>query len=469
MCVPPPLLRALVPPLVYAKTRQLSHLRHLRHLCQLCQLCQPRLLLLLLLLLSLLLPLPRCSCEEFEKIEYAQDLTKIKYYDSNSHIDKAHLYKYVAKPSLQDLVVTVKIEKNVEPDNILFLPKEKSYLKITGDWSQYPKEKNEVICLAFVLKKDLVKNDKEKCPTNIFSSENVYKVCYKENNYSIRNLFLYLEISQAYLEKLFLSFNIPVVVNTENTVVYFTNNKKKSKDEKPPLDLHICYKSSEENAYYLGKVIFNSYPMKVERNINDYDVIYTKSFLTSNWEYQMVIKGEYITWYNRVVFVRFARDVDDKEKRCPPFWNYAILGAGAINKMKKTDKSSLTKNVVQYFFSSDDDTSSTSYYIPFIKSDDLQTNENYLICLYSDENDFHGMELTNAHFYINTTDSIILIFLIIFVIVFLPLLFSLTYLCVLFKMNALKVKMQKLQLLNRKDEIEDRLKRELNLDQYECI
>ncbi|GAB65679.1 hypothetical protein PCYB_071810, partial [Plasmodium cynomolgi strain B] len=442
MCVPLPLLRAFVPLLVYAKT------------------------LLLLLLLVLVLP-PRvlhCSCEEFEKIEYAQDLTKIKYYDSNSHIDKKHLYKYVAKPSLQDLLVTVKIQKNVGPDNILFFPKGKSYLKITGDWSQYPKEKNETICLAFVLKKDLVKNEKEKCPSNIFSSENVYKVCYKENNYSIRNLFLYLEISQAYLEKLFLSFNIPVIVNTENSVVYFTNNKKKSKDEKPPLDLHICYKSIEENPYYLGKVIFNSYPMKIERNINDYDVIYTKSFLTSKWEYQMIIKGEYITSYNRVIFVRFARDVDDKDKRCPPFWNYAILGAGALKKMKKTDKSNLTKNIVQYFFSSDDDTCTTSYYIPFIKSDDLQTNENYLICLYSDENDFHGMELTNAHFYINTTDSIILIFLIIFVIVFLPLLFSLTYLCVLFKMNALKVKMQKLQLLNRKDEIEDRLKRELNLD-----
>ncbi|ANQ07253.1 Uncharacterized protein PCOAH_00018170 [Plasmodium coatneyi] len=440
------MLRAFVPLLVYAKT-----------------------FLLVLVILGVFFPsVAHCSREEFEKIEYPQKLTKIKYYDSNSHIDKTHLYKYVAKPSLQDLVVTVVIQKNVEPGNMLYFPKGKSYLKITGDWSQYPKEKNETICLAFLLKKDLVKKEKEKCPSNIFSSDNVYKVCYKENNYSIRNLFLYLEISQAYLERLFESFNIPVVVNTENTVVYFTNNNKKSKDEKPPLDLHICYKSTEEKPYYLGKVIFNSYPVNIERNINKYDVIYTKSFLTSNWEYQLVIKGEYITFYNRVIFVRFARDVDDKEKKCPPFWNYAILGAGALKKIKKTDKSNLTKNVVQYFFSSND-AASTTYYIPFIKSDNLQTNENYLICLYSDENDFHGMELTNVHFYINTTDSIILIFLIIFVIVFLPLLFSLTYLCVLFKMNALKVKMQKLQLLNRKDEIEDRLKQELNLDQYECI
>ncbi|CAA9987373.1 conserved Plasmodium protein, unknown function [Plasmodium knowlesi strain H] len=444
MCIPLPLLRALIPLLVYAKT------------------------ILPLVLLVLLLGLPHCSCEEFEKIEYAQALTKIKYYDCNIHIDKTHLYKYVAKPSLQDLVVTVRIQKNVEPDNMLYFPKGKSYLKIAGDWSKYPKEKNETICLTFLLKKDLVKNKKEKCPSNIFSPENVYKVCYKENNYSIRNLFLYLEISQAYLEKLFESFNVPVVVNTENTVVYFTNNKKKSKDEKPPLDLHICYNSMEEKPYYLGKVIFNSYPMNIERNINEYDVIYTKSFLTSNWEYKLIIKGEYITSYNRIIFVKFARNIDDKEKKCPPFWNYAILGAGALEKIKRTDKSNITKNVVQYFFSSDDK-SSTDYYIPFIKSDNLQTNENYLICLYSDENDFHGMELTNVHFYINTTDSIILIFLIIFVIVFLPLLFSLTYLCVLFKMNALKVKMRKLQLLNRKDEIEDRLKRELNLDQYECI
>ncbi|GAW80168.1 hypothetical protein, conserved [Plasmodium gonderi] len=408
-----------------------------------------------------------CLCEEFEKIEYAQDLTKIKYYDSYNHIDKTYLNKYVAKPELQDLVITVKIEKNVKPDNVLFFPKEKTYLKITGDWSEYPKEKNETICLAFVLKKDLIKNEKEKCPSNIFSSKNIYKVCYKENNYSIRNLFLYLELSQPYLEKLFLSFNIPVVVNTENTLVYFTNNKKKSNDEKPLLDLHVCYMSNEENPYYLGKLNFNSYPLNVQRNINDYDVIYTKSFLTSNWEYHMIIKGEYITPYNRVVFIRFPRNVDDKEKKCPPFWNYAILGAGALNKIKKTDKSNLTKNTVQYFFSSDDNL--THYYIPFIKSDDLQTNESYLICLYSDENDFHGMEITNVHFYINTTDSMILIFLIIFVVVFLPLLFSLTYLCVLFKINALKVKMQKLQLLSRKDEIEDRLKKELNLDQYECI
>ncbi|SBS81921.1 conserved Plasmodium protein, unknown function [Plasmodium ovale] len=413
-----------------------------------------------------------CLHDEVEKIEYVQDLTRIKYYDSSNHIDKTYLYKYVAQSSLQDLLITVKIQKNGSDDKVIFFPKKKSFMKITGDWTEYPTEKNELICVAFALKKDLLKGnslkgDMLKCPETIFSSPNVYKVCYKENNYSVRNLFLYMELSQAYLEKLFLTFNIPVVVNTDNYIVYFTNNKKKSKDEKPPLDLHACYMSGEESVYYLGKVIFNSYPTDIERNVNDYDTIYTKSFLTSNWDYNFVMTGEYITAYNRLAFIRYARDFDDKDKKCPPFWNYAILGAGPLNKLKKKDKKNVTKNSVQYFFTNDNST--PNYYIPYIKNDDLQTNENYLICLYSDENDFEGMQIINAHFYINTTDSIILIFLIIFVIIVLPLLFSLTYLCALFKINALKVKMQKLQLLNRKDEIEDRLKKELNLDQYECI
>ncbi|SBT70880.1 conserved Plasmodium protein, unknown function [Plasmodium malariae] len=411
-----------------------------------------------------------CLSEDFEKIEYAQDVTKIKYYDFTKHIDKTYLYKYVGKPILQELTITVKVLKNNGEDKILFFPKKKSFMKISGDWADYPKENDEMVCLAFVYKKDLIKKETLKCPENTFSSGSTYKVCYKENNYSIRNLFLYFELSQSYLEKLFLLFNIPVVVNTDNSVVYYTNNKKKSKDEKPLLDLHVCYKSNEELVSYLGKVIFNSYPIDIERNVNKYDIIYTQSFLTSNWEYNMYIKGEYITSYNRLVFIKIPRDYDDKVKlKCPAFWNYAIMGAGGLNKIKKKDKTNLTQNKVHYFFSNYYDDTSSKYYIPFIKSDDLQTNENYLICLYSDENDFEGMDIVNVHFYINTTDSIILIFLIIFVIVFLPLLFSMTYLCVLFKMNALKIKMHKLQLLNRKDEIEDRLKRELRLDQYECI
>ncbi|CAD51786.1 hypothetical protein PFAG_02345 [Plasmodium falciparum Santa Lucia] len=408
----------------------------------------------------------QCLGEEFEKIKYPQDVTKIKYYDNSHKIDSKYLYKHVAKGMLQDLIVTVQIDKDREVDKILFLPKKKTYMKIIGDWSDYPKEKNNEICLAFVLQKYFKKEKEKKCTKDFFTSGNIYNVCYNDNNYSIKNLYLYIEISQKYLEKLFSSYSIPVIVNTENNIIYFANDKMKSKEEKPILDLHICYKSNYETPTYLGKLIFNSYPININRNKDQFDIIYTKSFLTNNWDYNLSIKGNYITSYNRVVFVRIPRDSPPNKMKCPPFWDYSVLGSGPLHKIKKKNKNNIIQNMVQYSFSNKN---IQNYYIPFLKKDELQTNESYIICLYSDENDFEGMQIINAHFYINTTDSIILIFLIIFIVVFLPLIFSLTYLCVLFKMNILKVKMQKLQLLNRKDEIEDRLKDELNLDQYESI
>ncbi|CRG96651.1 conserved Plasmodium protein, unknown function [Plasmodium gallinaceum] len=406
-----------------------------------------------------------CFNENFEKIKYPQDLTKIKYYESYNKIDKKYLYKHVGKPILQDIIISVKIEENEKEDKILYLPKKKNFLKIKGDWSEYPKDKIKMICIAFIQKNQLLSNEELKCPKDIFDSPTALSECYIENNFSIINLFLYIEISQINIEKLFSLYNIPVVINSDNYSKYFTNDKKKSKEQKPNLDLHLCYKSYNESPLYLGKVIFNAYPLNIQKNMDDYDVIYTKSFLTSNWDYNLFINGDYITIYNRVVFISFPRE-DNKNKKCAPFWDYGILGSGALNKIKKKDKNISSYEYVEYNFSNN---IPNKYYIPFIKNDDLQTNENYLICLYSDENDFEGMELKNIHFYMNTTDSVILIFLIIFVIVFLPLIFSLTYLCVLVKMNILKIKMKKLQLLNRKDEIEEKLKKELNLDQYESI
>ncbi|CXI31252.1 conserved Plasmodium protein, unknown function [Plasmodium berghei] len=403
--------------------------------------------------------------DEFERIEYNQDLTKIKYYDSPKHIDKGYLYKHVGKSLFQDLIVTVKIDKNDLSQDVISLAKKKSYIKIIGDWSKYPKHKYNMICLAFVQRKRTKGNKQQLCTDIDFTSNDSYKVCYKENNYSIKSLFLYFELSQDYFKKLFSSFSIPVIVNIDNTQINYTNNNN-IKDEKPLLDLFVCYKSNDEPICCLGKVIFNSYPKGIGNNINDYNTIYTKSFLTSNWDYSIFIQAEYLTIHNRIAFFKIPHDFNkDKNKKCAPFWNYAILGAGPINKLKREPHSVITKNHIQYFFTNDNKL--INYYIPYIKDSDLQINDNYAICLYSDENDFEGIELVNVHFYINLTDSIIIIFLIIFIIVFIPLIFSLTYLCAILKINNLKVKMQKLKLLNRKDEIEDRLQNELNLNQYE--
>ncbi|SCM20117.1 conserved Plasmodium protein, unknown function [Plasmodium chabaudi adami] len=407
--------------------------------------------------------------DEFERVEYDQGLTKIKYYDSPKHIDKDYLYKHVAKPILQELIVTVQIDKNDPSNDIISLAKKRSYIKIVGDWTEYPKYKNNMICLAFIQKKH-VKDNKEKiCTDADFASKDNYKVCYKENNYSIKSLFLYFELSQGYFKKLFSSYNIPVIVNADNTIVNYTNNNN-AKDEKPVLDLFVCYKSNVEPAYCLGKVIFNSYPKNIENDMNDYNIIYTKSFLTSNWDYSIFIQAEYLTKYNRIAFFRipheFNKNNNNNNNKCAPFWNYTILGSGPTYKLIREPNSVITKSNIQYFFTND--STKPHYYVPYIKDSDLQVNDSYAICLYSDENDFEGIELVNVHFYINFTDSIIIIFLIIFIIVFIPLIFSLTYLCAILKINNLKVKMQKLKLLNRKDEIEDRLQKELNLNQNEC-
>ncbi|VWU50355.1 conserved protein, unknown function [Hepatocystis sp. ex Piliocolobus tephrosceles] len=428
--------------------------------------------------------------DEFVKIFYAQDKTQLRYYTSAHNIDKKYLFKFVAQPIMQELTVTVEVKGNIASNigKVLVLPKKRIFMKIAGDWTEYPKDQYDKICLAFVHKKDLVMNDTITCPDDIFNSHNnVNKFCYKKNEYSINNLFLYIELYPIFFETLFLTYNIPVVVNTEHTILYFTNNVNNGKYEKEILDLHVCYKSNEESVFYLGNVVFNSYFVNIQTQNNTYDVIYTHSFFSSNWDYSIYVKGDYMTTYNRLAFIEKSNDFEsnrvtingtrsnrnnifrnhnngygDLEQICPPFWSYATLGAGALNKLKNdSDGNKIKPSTVQYFFSNEN--TITDYYIPYIQNATVLTNKNYFICLYSDENDYEGMYLSTVHFSVNAKDTLIFIFLFFFIIIFLPLILSLTCLCIIFKIDSLNLNLKKLKLQSRKDEIEDRLKRELDL------
>lgn len=418
--------------------------------------------------------------EECEPISYPQPKTKITYYDSAHKIDKEHLYVHVAKPILQDFVISLEINENAnDEDKKLLLSKKRYFLKVRGNWHEYPLKKLEDICLAFVhvtdddqnnnsynkheKENEMQRNEHNICD-GVFSSVDVYKTCYKENNFAIKNLFLYFEISIIYLKSLTYFYNIPVIINSKNDIIYLTNNYKNAdKKKKVNLNLHICYRSSMEKDIYLGNVAFNAYPLNVEKRFTDYDFIYKHSFLTNNWNYNIIVNGKYLTSYNRLVFISAPKDVDTLTE-CGPFWDYAVLGAGPAYKSKKKDEENFLDHSLKYIFSNN---ISNENFIPFLKNDELKTENFYLLCLYSDENDYEGMAIRNIQFSINTTDSVVLILLIIFIIIFLPLIFSLSTFCVLIKLKFLGSGLNKLQLMNRKDEIEERLKAELNLDEYE--
>lgn len=427
--------------------------------------------------------------DKCEPIPYPQPKTKITYYDSAHKIDKEYLYTHVAKPILQNFVISVELNENASSDDKkVFFSKQRYFMKVRGNWSEYPLKKLEDICIGFLH----VPNDKPDVPNtltksnnsndsseekgqddglkkeepnyceNVFSSSEAYVTCYKENNYAVKNLFLYFEISVTYLKALTSFYNVPVVINSENDIIYLTNSSKKEPtEEKENLNLHVCYHSSMEKDIYLGKVTFNAHPLNVEKNLTEDDNIYTHSFLTNNWNYNLFVNGKYLTSYNRLSFINIPRETNDLN--CGPFWDYAVLGAGPSYKQKKS-KENFLDHSHKYVFSN---VISDDYFIPFFKNDELKSLYKYILCLYSDENDFEGMPIKVIHFSANTTDSVVLILLIIFIIVFFPIIFYLTALCVHVKITFLNSGLNKLQLMNRKDEIEERLKTELNLEEYE--